>query len=251
MVPMMPVVALCVWAAGIGERFVGEKLCYDGFLFKSLNVGEACISFERGEGEERYAATIVGRPNSLAKNFTHVRMILLRTYMMESRDHSRLLPYRVERELMRDTMKCGTVYVLMGQTWTWTSSCNGRPLKNNSKGEVTVPSDTSHFDDPVSAVYNLRADVYGERRPGTMMTLTTLSWNGKGRLTLGIFPAEGGGLAGESVVYRIGITQEGDALGFHFRDVLMWVGPGDIPLRGTLRGGLPFLDIKASLQGRR
>ncbi len=245
------VLGLALLAAGAADRFIGEKICYDAIVFKALNVGQACIEFQMGEGEGLYVAAITGIPNSFAKNFTHVRKVLMRTVMVENADRTRLLPYRVERALIRDTGTCGTVYILAGRRWNWVYECDGAHPTGRSEGSLPIP-ETPYFDDPVAAVYNLRSGFYGERTPGTSVTLTTLSYDGTGRLTLSFLPPGtsevNGGPPGAEVRYKMHITEEGNALGVRFRDIVAWVGPGDVPLRFFVQGLIPLTNLRGELK---
>jgi len=229
-----------------GDRFVGEKLCYEFFIFGILKVGDACVSFEKGE--EGYEVRGQARPNAFASNFTGVREVLFRTFINEDKDKGRLNPYRVERMVRREDEEIETVYTVVGKEWKWNSIWKKQGKDKESSGVVPTPLEGGHFDDPLSAVYNFRGGAFGEKKDGETVTIQALTYDGKGRITLKLKDFKEHGTGQDEILYMVRVTSEGDILGIKFQDVLIWVGPNDVPLKGVIRGAIPILNITASLK---
>jgi len=229
-----------------GDRFVGEKLCYDFFVLGIIKVGDACVSFEKGK--EGYMVKGLARPNAFARKFTGVREVELRTFMNEDEGRGRLNPYRVERISRRKEVEIETIYTLIGKEWRWSSVWKGEGRNKETSGAVPPSLKEGYFDDPLSAVYNFRNGAYGEKRKGETVTISALTYDGKGRINLKLMAVKEHGTEQDKSLYMVRVTSDGDALGIRFRDVLIWVGPDDIPLKGVIEGAIPIFNITASLQ---
>ena len=229
-----------------GERFVGEKLCYEFFVFGILKVGDACVSFEKGE--EGYEVRGEARPNAFASNFTGVREVLFRTLIKEDKEQERLNPYRVERTVRREDEEIETVYTPVGKEWKWNSILKKEGKDEETSGVVPLPLGGGIFDDPLSAVYNFRSGAFGEKKEGETVTIQALTYDGKGRITLKLMDFKEHGTGQEEILYMVQAITDGDTLGIKFRDVLIWVGPNEVPLKGVIRGAIPILNITASLK---
>ena len=158
----------------IGERFKGEVLKYEiGFwIFRRLGEGEATF---RDLGNGRYMAFHEAKTLGLAGWISRYRRDVYRSTMGTIDNGKRLIPLRFEEDVIigKTTRNRITVYDYgAGKVRVETRKDN-----TPSREEIDIPPGFP-YDDPMTAFYNFRAEVYGKIEPGKHFSIHTVPREG-------------------------------------------------------------------------
>ncbi len=154
----------------IGDRFNGEVLRYDFDFWILSRTGEGSVTFRSLE-DGKFLAVYEGKTLGLIGWISRYRFDRYRSTMGMIDQGKRLIPLRFEEEVTigEKTRKRTTRFDYGARK----ISVETQRESKVSREELEIPPGVL-YDDPMTALYNLRSGVYGMVEPGKVFSILTV-----------------------------------------------------------------------------
>jgi hypothetical protein len=157
------------------KPFLNERFEFD-IVFLGATTATGLITFTK-TGDSEYTASLDATTTSFVGAITTYRKVSLTSVMIILRPGGK---YRfVTKKFVRKTIKTDETvetvneFNYLHRRWTHARFENGKRVRG-PRGRKIPPG--VYYDDFVALLYNFRAQVYGEVKPGAKFTLTTMPW---------------------------------------------------------------------------
>ena len=233
----------------IGERFGGEDVQYEaGFWIFPAVGGGAGHFYELGNNQ--FLIIHEGQARGLAGWLTRNRKEIHRAWMGTIEQGNRLIPLRLEEEsVIGDWVR--------KKTTLYDYSARKILMETKKEGEhnreiVDIPPGV-YYDNPLTAYYNFRYEVYGKVKPGREFLIRTVPRKGPGIFRVGValekeaarLREEDPEKKGKDFLVRIFLEQE--FLGSPRGEIEVWFDKELNPVSAMVRK-VPFIgDIKGRI----
>jgi hypothetical protein len=233
----------------IGERFGGEDVRYEaGFwVFPALGGGTARFY---DLGDNRFLVTHEGQAKGVAGWLSRNRKEIFRAWMGAAEQGSRLVPLRLEEEsVIGDWVRRKTtVYDYSARKVLMETTKDGEV----SRETVEIPPGV-YYDNPMTAYYNFRYEVYGKAAPGREFVIRTVPRKGPGFFRVAVAPEkeaarireEDPEKKGKDLLVRIFLEQE--FLGSPKGEIEVWFDRELNPVSGMVRKVKFIGDVKGRI----